>query len=66
MGRIHDLEKNVADTVDGSEDRVKASFHKAVEDSENSVKASVVALETRMATIETSVKASADALETRM
>jgi hypothetical protein len=74
MGRIHHLEKNVTDTVDGSEDRVKASFHKAVEDSETSVKASVGALETRLATIEKSVKASVDAslqasvaaLETRL
>jgi hypothetical protein len=63
MGRIHHLTKNVTDTVDGSEDRVKASFHKAVEDSESSVKASVDSLETRLATIETSAKASADSLQ---
>jgi hypothetical protein len=60
MGRIHHLETNVADTVDGSEDRVKASFHKAVEDSENSVKANV---NSRLATIEASAKASADSLQ---
>jgi hypothetical protein len=63
MGRIHHLEKNVTDMVDGSEDRVKASFHKAVEDSETSVKASVGALETRLATIESSFKVSVDALQ---
>jgi hypothetical protein len=37
---MHHLEKTVADTVDGSEDRVKASFHKAVEDSETRMEAS--------------------------
>jgi hypothetical protein len=47
-GRIHHLEKNVTDTVGGSEDRVKAS---------------VGALETRLATIESSAKASADSLQ---
>jgi hypothetical protein len=60
MGRIHHLEKNVTDMVDGSEDRVKASFHKAVEDSENNVKASV---DSRLATIESSFKVSVDALQ---
>jgi hypothetical protein len=51
-GRIHHMEKNVTDTVSGSEDRVKASFHKAVEDSENSVKASVDSLQASVVALE--------------
>jgi hypothetical protein len=48
------------DAVDTFEDRVKASFHKAVEASKNSVKASV---DSRLVTIETSAKASGDSLQ---
>jgi hypothetical protein len=58
MGRIRHFEKNVTGTVDGSEDRVKASsFHKAVEDSENSVKASVDSSEASVSALKTRLDA---------